>query len=368
VDVAIDGVTVSYEPGVDAVRDASLVVPAGSITALLGPSGCGKTSLLRAIAGLERPTSGSVRIGDRMVSGPNTWVHPERRHVGMVFQDGALFPHLTVAQNIEFGLRASTLHGTKLNRSARAERVRETLDLVDLGGLGERLPDTLSGGQQQRVALARSLAPQPAVLLLDEPFSALDAALRVQVRAEVATILREVEVTSVFVTHDQDEAFVLGDQVAVLRDGRIEQVGTPDDLYRRPATPWVGGFVGEANFVRGRIGSAIDGIATDHGDDLPLPGYAATLLGSVPISLHGDVPNDRSADVSVLVRPEDVSLLAGGCALVTNVEYYGHDVRYELELKDGSMLAARTKSGVLHDRGDRVCVRYEGGTAEAWRA
>ena len=368
VEVVLDGVTVSYEPGVDAVHDASLVVPAGSITALLGPSGCGKTSLLRAIAGLERPTSGTVRIGDRVVSGPNTWVHPERRHVGMVFQDGALFPHLTVAQNIEFGLRASSRHGTRLNRSARTERVRETLDLVDLGGLGDRLPDTLSGGQQQRVALARSLAPQPAVLLLDEPFSALDATLRVQVRAEVATILREVEVTSVFVTHDQDEAFVLGDQVAVLREGRIEQVGTPDDLYRRPATPWVAGFVGEANFVRGRIGSAIDTGGTEHGDDPPLPGYAATLLGAVPISLHGDDPGDRTTDVSVLVRPEHVSLLAGGCALVTNVEYYGHDVRYELELNDGSMIAARTKSSVLHDRGDRVCVRYDGGTAEAWPA
>ena len=375
VDVALAGVTVAYD-GVEAVSDASLVVPGGSITALLGPSGCGKTSLLRAIAGLERPIAGTVAIGDRLVSGPGAWVHPERRHVGMVFQDGALFPHLTVAQNIDFGLRAAGRHGTRMRRSERSTRVAETLDLVDLAGLGDRLPDTLSGGQQQRVALARSLAPQPAVLLLDEPFSALDATLRVQVRAEVAKILREVEVTSVFVTHDQDEAFVLGDRVAVLHAGRIEQVGTPDDLYRRPATPWVAGFVGEANFVHGQVGAAVD-TASEHGADAPPPGHAATLVGSVPISIHGD-PADASTGsptmdtghsaVTVLVRPEHVSLRPGGCAEVTNVEYYGHDVRYELELRDGTTLAARTTSTVLHERGDRVCVHYDGGTAEAWQA
>ncbi|MDX2382344.1 MAG: ABC transporter ATP-binding protein [Acidimicrobiia bacterium] len=390
-EVALDGVTVSYD-GVEAVSDVSLVVPGGSITALLGPSGCGKTSLLRAIAGLERPTAGTVTVGDRPVSGPGTWVHPERRHVGMVFQDGALFPHLTVAQNVDFGLRAAGRHGRRLGRSERTDRVRDALELVDLAGLGDRLPDTLSGGQQQRVALARSLAPQPAVLLLDEPFSALDATLRVQVRAEVADILREVEVTTVFVTHDQDEAFVLGDRVAVLHEGRIEQVGTPDDLYRRPATPWVAGFVGEANFVQGLLGAALaDDGGTEHGGDAPPTGHAATLLGSVPVSLHErsdaetpmppeEAPHteiaapaenptaDEAAAISVLVRPEHVSLHPGRCALVTNVEYYGHDVRYELELKDGSTLAARTTSSHLYARGDRVCVRYEGEMAEAWPA
>ena len=168
----------------------------------------------------------------------------------MVFQDGALFPHLTVADNVAFGLGSMP---AKPSRAERHDRVDELLELVDLVGLGDRLPDTLSGGQQQRVALARSLAPNPSVLLLDEPFSALDAGLRVHVRAEVARILRDVGVTSVFVTHDQDEAFVLGDQVAVMRDGRIEQVGTPDQLYRTPATRWVAGFVGEANFVPGSL-------------------------------------------------------------------------------------------------------------------
>lgn len=373
--VRIDGVNVTYASSsrsgtVEAVRDATLHVEAGTIMALLGPSGCGKTSLLRAIAGLERPTAGSITIGDRTVSGPSTWVRPEQRSVGMVFQDGALFPHLSVADNVAFGLRSAS---SKMSKRERAARVAEMLDLVDLADYGDRLPGTLSGGQQQRIALARSLAPQPSVLLLDEPFSALDAALRLQVRADVADIVRSVGVTTVFVTHDQDEAFVLGDRVAVLREGRIEQVGTPDELYRHPQTRWVAGFVGEANLVRGRLRS---------------DGTVDTLLGRVPVDVGAvradrDAPVDRDArvgrsgdlgvssdgsPVDVLVRPEQVELRSGDCALVTNVEYYGHDVRYELELDDGSILAARTKSGELHQRGDRLCVRFDGAPTEAWSA
>ncbi len=381
--VRIDGVNVTYASSsrsgtVEAVRNATLHVEAGTIMALLGPSGCGKTSLLRAIAGLERPTAGSITIGDRTVSDTTTWVHPEQRSVGMVFQDGALFPHLSVADNVAFGLRSAS---SKLSKRDRVARVAEMLDLVDLADYGDRLPGTLSGGQQQRIALARSLAPQPSVLLLDEPFSALDAALRLQVRADVADIVRSVGVTTVFVTHDQDEAFVLGDRVAVLRAGHIEQVGTPDELYRHPHTRWVAGFVGEANLVRGRLRP---------------DGTVDTLLGRVPVGT-GAVRADRDArpepsvrddgrddgrdddgiavevsrdgsPVDVLVRPEQVDLRPGDCALVTNVEYYGHDVRYELELDDGSILAARTKSGDLHQRGDRLCVRFEGSPTEAWSA
>jgi iron(III) transport system ATP-binding protein len=356
--VAIDAVTVTYDsPGrlghtVGAVNNATLDVPAGSILALLGPSGCGKTSLLRAIAGLERPTHGTITIGDRCVSSDDTWVHPERRNVGMVFQDGALFPHLTVTDNIAFGLRGSSL---KLSRRERSARVDEMLDLVDLAGLGDRYPGTLSGGQQQRVALARSLAPQPSVLLLDEPFSALDAALRIQVRAEVARIVRDVSVTTIFVTHDQDEAFVLGDRVAVLRNGYIEQVGTPDQLYRQPSTRWVAGFVGEANLVRGQVDTSSGDAAMAH-----------TLLGPVPITAPLTVGSEGELDI--LVRPEQVELQPGDGALVTNVEYYGHDVRYELQLDDGSILAARTKSSKLHERGARVCVRFDGPATEAWPA
>jgi len=362
--VSHDDVTVAYGAAI-AVRSASLDIEAGSITALLGPSGCGKTSLLRAIAGLERPRSGTIAIGDRIVSGPRTWVNPERRNVGMVFQDGALFPHLSVAENVAFGLRGR-VGGAKLDRGDRARRVHELLELVDLGGMGDRLPDTLSGGQQQRVALARSLAPRPAVLLLDEPFSALDAALRVQVRAEVARIVREVGVTTVFVTHDQDEAMVLGDRVAVLRDGSIRQVGTPDALYRTPVDAWVAGFVGEANLISGSLGHIPRSTNEEHGTDVVAPDAVGTLLGPIPVassSRTGDAP-----ELAVLVRPEHVALVPGDCAEITNVEYYGHDVRYELRLDDGSPLVARTKAGTLHERGDRVCVRYDGGAAPAWPA
>jgi iron(III) transport system ATP-binding protein len=273
----------------------------------------------------------------------------------MVFQDGALFPHLTVSENIAFGLRAP---GATTTKSERLARVDELLELVDLAGLGARLTDTLSGGQQQRVALARSLAPNPSVLLLDEPFSALDAGLRTHVRAEVARILRDVGVTSIFVTHDQDEAFVLGDQVAVMRSGRIEQIGTPDELYRSPATPWVAEFVGEANLVTGTLAAGNDS--------------AITPLGEVPVAdLHRLV---GSPSVTLLVRPEQIALQplsntdAGNAAEVTTVEYYGHDVRYELLLDDGSSLAARTHPDRLFERGDRVAVRFDGSATEAWPA
>ncbi|MDG1695070.1 MAG: ABC transporter ATP-binding protein, partial [Ilumatobacter sp.] len=280
-----------------------------------------------------------------------SWVQPEQRDVGMVFQDGALFPHLTVRQNIVFGLRATR---KKFSKPEIAARVDQLLELVDLTSYGDRMPSTLSGGQQQRVALARSLAPQPKVLLLDEPFSALDTALRVQVRAEVARILRDIGVTTIFVTHDQDEAFVLGDKVAVMQSGRIEQFGTPDELYRSPRTPWVAGFVGEANFV---VGTVTDETAAE---------IAATPIGMIPIDDHR--VNSAESKVRVLVRPEQIALTSwsnsddrpvGEVATVVNVEYYGHDVRYELQLDDGTSLAARTHSTELFFRGDRVVATFQ---------
>ena len=361
-DVVISGVSVSYDGTTPAVHDADLTVPQGSTTALLGPSGCGKTSLLRAVAGLERPVGGTISIGGRAMSGPRTWVPPQRRHVGMVFQDGALFPHLSVAENIEFGLKAP---GLSMGSAERRDRVGELLDIVELGEVASRLPETLSGGQQQRVALARSLAPRPSVLLLDEPFSALDASLRVQVRGDVGRILREIGVTTIFVTHDQDEAFVLGDSVAVMRDGRIEQVGTPDELYRTPASPWVAAFVGEANFVAGRFADAVSADSDHHGNEIPA-GHARTLLGSVPVISPGNL--EAGGDVTVLIRPEQIALRTGDCAEIVNVEYYGHDVRYELRLHDGSTLAARTKATDLHERGETVCVHFSGAATEAWSA
>jgi len=369
--VQLRRVSVAYEtasgPAVGAVDQVDLDIAAGSIVALLGPSGCGKTSLLRAIAGLEEPVGGEIDIDGTVVSAARTagvsskrvWVKPEQRNVGMVFQDGALFPHLTVRQNIVFGLRSSH---AKLNRGDLVTRVDSLLELVDLVGYGDRMPGTLSGGQQQRVALARSLAPQPKVLLLDEPFSALDTALRVQVRAEVAKIVREVGVTTIFVTHDQDEAFVLGDRVAVMHSGVIEQFGTPDELYRSPASAWVAGFVGEANFVRGTV-------------DGPSPDVAATPIGVITIEDHRVGPTESS--VQVLVRPEQVGLTAaaeadaatiGQAGVITAVEYYGHDVRYELELTDGTELAARTHSTELYERGDRVVATFQSRQRGSWSA
>ncbi len=362
--VTLTGVSVAY-PGdrgvaIGAVDDVSLDIEPGSIVALLGPSGCGKTSLLRAIAGLEEPVAGEITIGGRVVSSrpglgkatKRSWVQPEQRNVGMVFQDGALFPHLTTRQNIAFGLRSLP---TKLSRAETTTRVDDLLTLVDLDGYGDRMPGTLSGGQQQRVALARSLAPRPKVLLLDEPFSALDTALRVQVRAEVSAILRDIGVTTIFVTHDQDEAFVLGDRVAVMHSGEIEQFGTPDELYRSPESPWVAGFVGEANFVAGSV-------SADEGAN----GLAATPIGVIAIEDHRVDPSEP--DVHVLVRPEQVALaawdsheppLAGECGVITAVEYYGHDVRYELDLDDGTVVAARTHSTELYARGDRVVATFQ---------
>jgi ABC-type sulfate/molybdate transport systems ATPase subunit len=215
---------------VEVLKQVSIDVAPGGIVALLGPSGCGKTTLLRSIAGLERLDAGSIAIGGVAVTAPTVHVRPEQRRIGMVFQDWALFPHLTVAQNVGYGL-------TREER--RGDRIAESLDLVGLGGLGDRLPATLSGGQQQRVALARALAPQPTALLLDEPFSNLDTTLRVQVRGEVHRLLAELGVTTVFVTHDQEEAFVLGDRVAVMHEGRIEQLDTLRRSTPTPRTRWV---------------------------------------------------------------------------------------------------------------------------------
>jgi len=243
--VAIDVRGVSKRFGaLEVLRDVDLRVEPGRIVALLGSSGCGKTTLLRTVAGLERLDAGEVRVGDRVLSASARDIHlpPEKRQVGMVFQDWALFPHLTVAQNVGYGLPRSERRGS---------RVDAALHMVGLDGLGDRQPATLSGGQQQRVALARALAPQPGVLLLDEPFSNLDSTLRVQVRTEVHQLLAELGVTTVFVTHDQEEAFVLGHEVAVMQAGRIAQQARPADLYARPANRWVATFVGDANLVAG---------------------------------------------------------------------------------------------------------------------
>jgi iron(III) transport system ATP-binding protein len=318
------------------LRDVSLAVESGQVLALLGPSGCGKTTLLRTIAGLEVPDAGEVEVGGRVLTiGPDV-VPPERRQVGMVFQDWALFPHLSVAANVGYGLPRSERRGS---------RVADALAMVGLAGLGARMPGTLSGGQQQRVALARALAPRPSVLLLDEPFSNLDTTLRVQVRAEVHRLLGALGVTTVFVTHDQEEAFVLGDEVAVMSEGRIVQQATPAAIYDHPASPWVASFVGEANLLPGAA----------RGDD------ADTALGRVALRAGIGGP------ATVLVRPEDVAVSAGDAARVAAVEYYGHDTVYQLDV-GGLIVRARATGAPLHRRGEPVGVRYAGGPAVAWPA
>ena len=322
--------------GASAVDGASLSVAKGEVLALLGPSGCGKTTLLRILAGLSVPDRGKVELDGAVLAGPNTFVPPQRRSIGMVFQDWALFPHLTVAKNVSFGL----------HRSATAkERAAEILELVGLPHLAGRYPEELSGGQAQRVAVARALAPRPRVLLFDEPFSSLDTGLRVQLRTDVAALMHEVGMTSIFVTHDQEEAFVIGDRVAVMNEGRIVQTGKPDEVYQHPASPWVASFVGESN--------VLDGAASG--------GQAATAVGKVPLTRPVEGP------CQVVVRPEHLLLAPGGPGVVSSVEFYGHDTSYELEV-DGARLTARTIAAPLFSPGDRVSVSYQGPKAAAFTA
>jgi iron(III) transport system ATP-binding protein len=327
--VAVTGIEKRFG-AVEVLHDIDLDVEPGEVVALLGPSGCGKTTLLRVIAGLERPDAGTVMIGDRQVAGGDVWVPPEKRRVGMVFQDWALFPHMTVERNVGYGIHRRD--------PDRARRIADALDLVGLTGLGDRMPGTLSGGQQQRVALARALAPRPSVLLLDEPFSNLDTALRVQVRAEVHALLAELGVTSVFVTHDQDEAFVLGDHVAVMYGGRIVQAAPPAELYARPVDQWVATFVGEANLVSG------DAIGE----------RAVTPVGPVPLA------TPASGSVQVLVRPEALRVAPGDGATVELTEYYGHDSLYVVRTDEGVQVRVRAAAAPFVARGDRVSLRYDG--------
>jgi iron(III) transport system ATP-binding protein len=317
-----------------AVVDASFSVDAGSTMALLGPSGCGKTTLLRVVAGLERPTAGSVLLDGEVITGPNVFLAPEKRRIGMVFQDGALFPHMTVAQNIAYGLPKD---------ADRNAEVAELLELVDLQGLGARRPETLSGGQAQRVALARALAPKPEVLLLDEPFSSLDAELRLKVRSEVAGLLRELAITSIYVTHDQEEAFVLGDDVAVMRGGTVVQVGTPADVYDCPASTWLAGFVGKANLIPGLVTG----------------GIAETQLGDVEII--GDIDGERQ----VLLRPEHLQLSTGSTATVRSVEFYGHDTVYVVAMGEQD-LTIRSLGSPRFAVGETADVTYHGPATPAY--
>jgi iron(III) transport system ATP-binding protein len=315
------------------LRGVSLRIEPGEVLALLGPSGCGKTTMLRCIAGLETPTGGRILIGDRDVT-IGRGVPAEKRRVGMVFQDGALFPHKTVEGNVGYGV----VRGVRRRAASAA-----SLELVGLADKATRLPGTLSGGEQQRVALARALAPEPGVILLDEPFSSLDAGLRWQLRSDVRRLLQGIGVTTVLVTHDQDEALTFGDRVAVMRAGTIEQVGSPEEVYAHPASPWVATFVGEANLL-----------AADFG-----VGGASTPIGLLPSPL-------TSGAGQVLCRPEQLVLDGSGPARVTDVSYFGRDTRYEVDVPAAGTIVVRSSGPPVHSVGDKAAVRYIAAEVHGW--
>ena len=322
-----------------AVDGVDLDVLPGEMMTVLGPSGCGKTTVLRLIAGLDTPDEGTIDIGGRRVSGAGASVPPERRRVGMVFQDVALFPHLSVRDNIGYGLRGDP---------DREVRIRELLELIDLPDAGERMPYQLSGGMQQRVAVARALAPRPDVVLLDEPFSSLDAALRTQLRGDVREILRAAGTAAVFVTHDQDEAFTLGDRMAVMVRGRIEQVAPPEVVYGEPATPFVATFVGTANLVHAET---LDGVTT-------------TRFGAVRLLRLGS-PGPAVGRGLVVLRPEHLDVFEApdgfadaGAWRVLRRRFTGTEILYEVVAPDGQRLWVEAGPAVRRLRlGDAVNLR-----------
>jgi len=323
-----------------AVGGVSVDLAAGEHLALIGPSGCGKSTMLLMIAGLLAPDGGVVRIGDRTVSGDGAWVEPERRRVGMVFQDYALFPHLTVAANIAFGLN-------RLPRRDQAARVSEVLALVGLEALSGRYPHELSSGQQQRIALARSLAPAPDVILLDEPFSNLDRALRDTLRTETKAVLRRAGATAVLVTHDHSEALGFGDRVAVMRGGRVLQIGSPQEVFELPEDLFVAGFLGAADFLAARRTGG-DTVDSDLGPVGPL---------SVP----------AEGELALMVRPHDLIFEADekGWATVSSREYQGVSTIYELTLDSGTRLVSRRDPDVAYPLGTRVRPRLAEGKVPA---
>ena len=312
-----------------AVKSCELQIGSGEILALLGPSGSGKTTLLRLIAGFDKPDEGRICIDGRAVIdvANSVWVAAEDRGVGMVFQDYALFPHLTVAQNIRFGL-----HGT--SKKERQTRVEELLRLTELVGYADRYPHELSGGQQQRVALARALAPRPRVVLLDEPFNGLDPDLRPQMRREVAQILRHLGTAAILVTHDQEEALGMADRVAVIRNGELQQIGTPEDIYYSPTTVFVANFVGHADFI---------------------PGVVDRTEVHTEIGVFPRPPHLPAGAVKVMIRHEAVNSKPGGIlATVEEREFLGGEILYRLRLPSGATIHLEQRNPVYWPVGHQV--------------
>jgi iron(III) transport system ATP-binding protein len=343
----LDGIAKRYGSE-DVIGDLSLSVHEGEILTLLGPSGCGKTTTLRLIAGLEKPNAGRVRLQDETVAGDGRFVPPEERNVGVVFQEFALFPHLTARENVAFGLQ-------DWDEAEREARVDDLLELVDLAAHGEDYPNELSGGQQQRIALARSLAPRPEMLLLDEPFSNLDVDLRVEMREEVRRIIKETGVTAISVTHDQEEALSISDRVAVMNDGDIEQVDTPQQVFQQPESRFVAGFLGHASFLPGEV----------HGDHVDTP------LGRVlRDDVHGLAHQYDGSIVDLLVRPDDVTAFPAdgeeADGRVVYRRYLGPTVLYRVDLDGGGTIECMHNHSDRIDLDERVGVRVTADHELAW--
>ncbi|WP_420101450.1 ABC transporter ATP-binding protein [Bosea sp. (in: a-proteobacteria)] len=324
-EIAVEDLRKSYGSML-AVKGASFTIEPGHVLSLLGPSGCGKTTIMRMIAGLIEPSAGEIRIGGRSMTG--TPVH--RRNIGMLFQNYALFPHLSVARNLAFGLEMRKVPPAEI-----ARRVADSLTMVQMSAFADRLPHQLSGGQQQRVGLARALVVEPSVLLLDEPFGALDKKLRESMQVEMRQLQRQLGITTLMVTHDQDEAMTLSDSIAVMNNGRIEQIGPPREIYERPATRFVASFIGTSNFFSGPVTRREAG------------GYLVTTQDGVRLSLDGTPPAEGRALIAV--RPESIRIEPLGAAegspdssrtVVEQVIYHGANTQFHLRRPGGERLVA----------------------------
>ena len=322
--VELKNIRKTYPPDITALDDVDLTIESAEFFTLLGPSGCGKTTLLRTIAGFNIQDSGSVIVGGKAIDN----VPAYRRDTGMVFQDYAIFPHMSVADNVAFGL-----HNRKVPKAEISERVDQALATARLEGFGARLPSQLSGGQQQRVGLARAMVIRPQVLLMDEPLSNLDAKLRIELREDIRTLQRELGITTVYVTHDQEEALVISDRICVMEEGVVHQVGTPWEIYREPQTRFVAGFVGAMNFLPGALSGT--------------NGAKGLALGDQQVGWPGS--NGHSGEVAIAIRPEDIRVTTDGEAdagnfwldgRVARTSFTGRDIQYTIDCGNGTLIDA----------------------------